>query len=170
MRGALDMLYQGAMYLAGICLVGVLLAVLSTVVGRLLNFNPVGSDAYAGYLMAAASFLALGGTLRRGEHIRVSLALNSVKGRYKRWLECWCYAVGLLVSGALALFSWRLVWQSHAFEEISQSSDATPLWLPQIGMAVGCTILVVAMLDLLVAFLRGAPLAEPEHPSPAVVE
>ena len=129
MRRALDLLYSGAMYLAGICLVGVLVAVLSSVIGRLVNFNPVGSDAYAGYLMAAAGFLALGGTLRRGEHIRVSLALHSVRGRLKTLLECWCYAAGLLLSGALAWFSWRLVWQSRVFEEISQSSDATPLSL-----------------------------------------
>ena len=170
MRRALDLLYQAAMYLAGICLVGVLLSVLSTVVGRLVDFNPVGSDAYAGYLMAATSFLALGGTLRRGEHIRVSLALNSVTGRLKRWLECWCYAAGLLISGALAWFSWRLVWQSRVFEEISQSSDATPLWLPQLGMAIGCTILVVAMLDLMVAYLSGASIDGPADGTPARVE
>lgn len=170
MRRALDGLYAGAMYLAGACLVGVLVAVLSTVIGRLIDFNPVGSDAYAGYLMAAAGFLALGGTLRRGEHIRVSLALNSATGRLKRLLEYWCYGAGLLISGALAWFSWRLVWQSRAFGEVSQSSDAMPLWLPQIGMAVGCTVLVVAVLDLMVACVSGTPLPVAADESPARVE
>ena len=170
MRRALDGLFLAATHLAGICLIGTLLAVLSTVLGRLVGFNPVGSDAYAGYLMAAASFLALGGTLRRGEHIRVSLLLNSATGAFKRVLECWCLAAGVLISGALAWFSWRLVWHSRAMEEISQSSDATPLWLPQVSMAVGCAVLCIAVLDLMVAFLSGRAMDLPADESPARVE
>src|SRR5258705_229102 len=45
-------------------MVGVLLMVLASVVGRLASFNLRGSDAYAGYCMAAASFLALAHTLK----------------------------------------------------------------------------------------------------------
>lgn len=169
MRRALDALYAASMYLAGTCLVGVFVAVLSTVVGRFADFNPVGSDAYAGYLMAAASFLALGGTLRRCEHIRVSLALGAAAGPLKKALEYWCYAVGVVVSSALAWFSWRLVWQSRMFEEISQASDATPLWLPQISMAIGCTVFAVAMVDLMVSYLLGKSIELPAD-EPARVE
>jgi TRAP-type C4-dicarboxylate transport system permease small subunit len=59
----------------------------------------------------------------------------------------------------LALYSARLVWQSWAFHDISQGNDATPLWIPQIGMALGAVILLVAMLDDLVQVIRGRQLA-----------
>jgi hypothetical protein len=50
------------------------------------------------------------------------------------------------------------VWQSRAFNDISQGSDATPLWIPQIAMAVGAIVLLVAMVDDLVLVLRGKTL------------
>ena len=45
------------------------------------SFNLRGTDAYAGYCMAAAGFLALAHTLKRGEHIRVTLVLEHVGAR-----------------------------------------------------------------------------------------
>jgi hypothetical protein len=44
----------------------------------------------------------------------------------------------------------RLVLQSHEFEEISQGVDATPLWIPQLTMAIGSVVLLVALVDDLV--------------------
>ena len=48
---------------------------------------------------------------------------------------------------------------SHMLGDISEGSDAMPLWIPQIGMAAGSVLLAVALVDRLVAVLRGAPLA-----------
>src|SRR5690242_4841432 len=139
-------------------MVGVLAMVLASVVGRAVGFNLRGSDAYAGYAMAAASFLALAHTLKRGEHIRVTLLLERFGGRVSRALEIWSHAAGVFFCGALAWFSVRLAWQSRAFNDISQGSDATPLWIPQIAMAVGAIILLMAMVDDLVLVVRGKPL------------
>src|SRR5260221_13733890 len=80
MRRALDFAYDAAGYLAAFFMVGVLLMVLASVIGRLLNFQLRGSDAYAGYCMAAASFLALAHTLKRGEHIPGTLLLERFGG------------------------------------------------------------------------------------------
>jgi TRAP-type C4-dicarboxylate transport system permease small subunit len=158
-RKALDTLYDAAGYLAAFFMVGILLMVLASVVGRLVGFNLRGSDAYAGYCMAAASFLALAHTLKRGEHIRVTLVLRGFGGRIKRPLELWSHAAGAFFCAALAFYSVRLVWQSWAFNDVSQGNDATPLWIPQIGMALGSIILLVAMIDDLVLVIRGRALA-----------
>lgn len=144
MGALLDKIYTGAAYLAGIFMVGILVAVIVGILGRLLNFSAAGMDAYAGYSMAASAFLALAHTLRRREHIRVTLLLNAVSGSARRALEVLCYAVGALIAGTLAWFSGRLVWQSHLFNDISTGLDATPLWIPQIGMALGAALLFVA--------------------------
>ena len=158
MRRALDTLYDAAGYLAAFFMVGVLAMVLASVLGRLADFNLRGSDAYAGYCMAAASFLALAHTLKRGEHIRVMLLLERFHGKLRRPLEIWSHIAGTFFSGALAWFSVRLAWQSYEFHDISQSNDATPLWIPEIAMALGAIVLVIAMVDDLVRVLRGRPI------------
>jgi TRAP-type C4-dicarboxylate transport system permease small subunit len=159
-RKLLDRLYDAAGYLAAFFMVGILLMVLASVVGRLAGFNLRGSDAYAGYAMAAASFLALAHTLRRGEHIRVTLFLDRFP-RARRPLELWCHGIGTFLCGALAWYSVRLVMQSREFNDISQGNDATPLWIPQLAMAAGAIVLFVAMLDDFVAVVRKRNLAGP---------
>ena len=154
MRKALDTLYDAAGYLAAFFMVGILFMVLASVVGRLAGFNLRGSDAYAGYAMAAAGFLALAHTLKRGEHIRVTLFLDRFEGRFRRPLDLWSHAAGTFFCAALALYSVRLAWTSRAFNDISQGNDATPLWIPQIAMATGSIVLLVAMLDDFVLLVR----------------
>ena len=39
--------------------------------------------------------------------------------------------------------------------DISTSNDATPLWLPQLSMALGTVVLAIALVDELVLEWRG---------------
>lgn len=155
MRRLLDALYQGAAVGAALCMVGLLGMVLLSVLSRQFGFHVSGTDAYAGYLMAAAGFLALAHTLKKGEHIRVTLLLNALQGPARRALELWSLAAASLLSSLLAFYSCRLAWQSHAFNDISTGNDATPLWLPQLAMAAGTVVFALAMLDELVLEWRG---------------
>ena len=61
----------------------------------------------------------------------------------------------LLLALLLAIFSVKLCWQSLQFNDISTGNDATPLWIPQIAMALGTVILAVAFLDELVLEWQG---------------
>ena len=155
MRKLLDALYDGAAALAALFMVGLLGMVLLSIVSRLLQFHLPGTDAYAGYLMAAAGFLALAHTLKRGEHIRVTLLITALKGRSRRALELWALAVAVLLSLLSAGYACRLSWQSYSFHDISTASDATPLWMPQLAMAAGTVILAIAFIDEFVLELRG---------------
>lgn len=155
MRRLLDALYDGAAWLAALAMIGVLAMVLLAIAGRQLNFHLPGTDAYAGYFMAAAGFLALAHTLKRNEHIRVTLLIGHVQGRTRRALELWSLVCAVLLSGLLAFFSARLAWQSHLFNDISTSNDATPLWLPQLGMALGAVVMALACMDEWVLEWRG---------------
>lgn len=155
MRKILDTLYDGSAWLAGLCMIGVLVMVLLSVLGRLLNFYIPGTDAYAGYSMAAAGFLALAHTLKRNEHIRVTLVISKLRGSAKRALELWALTVAVVLSGLFAYYSARLAWQSHAFHDISTGNDATPLWIPQTVMVWGTVVLFIAFLDEWVLEWRG---------------
>ncbi|MGI9216595.1 MAG: TRAP transporter small permease [Hydrogenophaga sp.] len=155
MRRTLDALYDGCAWLAAVAMIGVLVMVLLSVLGRQLAFHLPGTDAYAGYSMAAAGFLALAHTLKRGEHIRVTLLLGKLGGRARQGMELWSLSVAVLLAGLFAWFSVRLVLQSIEFHDISTGNDATPLWIPQLAMALGTLMLLVALLDEWVLEARG---------------
>lgn len=155
MRKLLDALYDGAAWLAALFMIGLLVMVLLSIAGRQLHFHLPGTDAYAGYCMAASGFLALAHTLKRGEHIRVTLLLGALGSGTKRALEIWALAAATALSVLSAYYSGRLVWQSRSFNDVSTGTDATPLWIPQLGMAIGTAVLAIAFLDELVMELRG---------------
>ncbi len=155
MRNALDRLYDAAAALAALFMVGLLAMVLLSIVSRQLHFHVPGTDAYAGYLMAGAGFLALAHTLKRGEHIRVTLLLSALPGAGRRALELWSLGAASLLAWLFAFYATRLAWQSHAFNDVSTASDATPLWLPQLAMALGTLILAIAFVDEFQLELRG---------------
>ncbi len=160
MRKVLNGIYNGAGYLAALFMVGCLTMVLTEIAGSLFGFHLRGTDAYAGYCMAAAGFLALAQTLKRGEHIRVTLLVDRCGPKLKRPMEILAHLVALFFSGAFAFYAVRQVWVSREINDISQANDATPLWIPQIAMAIGTTILFIAILDELVLQLAGKKTAE----------
>lgn len=160
MRRLLDFLYDAAAWLAALAMVGVLAMVLLSIASRQLGFHVPGTDAYAGYAMAAAGFLALAHTLKRNEHIRVTLVLGRLQGRARRGLELWALSAAVLLGGLFAFFSVRLAWMSRQLNDISTGNDATPLWIPQLAMAFGTVVLLVALVDEWVLELRGMRRAE----------
>jgi TRAP-type C4-dicarboxylate transport system permease small subunit len=147
MRAFLDRLYLICGALAACCMVGLLAMVLLGIIDRTIPIPFKGTDAYAGYLMAGTGFLALAYTFGRNEHIRVTLLLNALKGKSRFLLEMWSLTIGVVLTGLFAFYAVRFAWQSHTLHDISTGMDATPLWIPQIPMAIGCIVLLVALVD-----------------------
>src|SRR5690606_37927121 len=116
---------------------------------------------YAGYAVAASLFLALPATLLRGEHIRVTLLLERLPRRGRAALEWWCLLAGTALSLILSWFALRPGWGSHGTRAVSPGADVTPLWLPQLAMAVGCVGLALAFVQALLGRWRGADLLAP---------
>ena len=154
-RRFLDGLNDGAAALAGLFMVLLLVMVMLSILGRQLHFNVPGVDAYAGYMMAATGFLALAHTLKQGDHIRVTLLISALKGGWKRGFEIWALFAASTLALLSAVYSGKLAWQSYTFHDISTSNDATPLWLPQLSMAIGTAVLAIAFIDEFVLELRG---------------
>ncbi|MBY0409501.1 MAG: TRAP transporter small permease [Burkholderiaceae bacterium] len=160
MRRLLDFLYDSAAALAALFMVGLLVMVLLSIASRQLHFHVQGIDAYAGYLMAAAGFLALAHTLKRGEHIRVTLLLSFLKGGMRKAFELWSLGIATLLACLFAAYSCKLAWDSYMFNDMSTGNDATPLWIPQIAMALGTVILAIAFIDELVLEMMGERASE----------
>jgi TRAP-type C4-dicarboxylate transport system permease small subunit len=155
MRRLLDSIYDASGYLAALFLIGTLAMVLLGIIGRLLDWYVPGTDAYAGYCMAAAGFLALAHTLKRGEHIRVTLILEHIGPPGRHGLEILALGAATLLAALFAYYSARLAFQSWQFNDISTANDATPLWIPQLTMAGGTIVMLIAFVDEFVLELKG---------------
>jgi TRAP-type C4-dicarboxylate transport system permease small subunit len=141
--------------LACVAMVAAFVVIALGVAARQLGIDVPGLDAYAGYAIAAALFLALPMTLQRGDHIRVTLLLGKLPPRGRAALEWWSLGAGLALALYLAFFAARLVWVSALTHDVSPSADATPLWLPQTAMALGCIGFALSLADAMLARCQG---------------
>lgn len=160
MRRALDFLYESAAWLAGLSMLAILVVTLIQILGGVSDIFLRGTDAYAGYAMAAASFFALAHTLKRGEHIRVTLIIQRLPPGARRAVEILCLGVAVLMTGFFAWYAWDMVYWSWEFESRSDAMDATLLWIPQLAMSIGVTVLFVAFADEFVQVLGGREIRE----------
>lgn len=168
MRGLLDILYRASGALAAMFLCAIALVVLGQVAANIVDAiakwitgTPIGLvipsyAEFAGFFLAAATFFALAYTLRHGGHIRVTLVLQALPPRLRHAAEVWCLAVAVGLSGYFTVFMVMLCLESWRFGDMSTGMVAIPIWIPQSAMALGLVVLTTALLDELVAVLRGA--------------
>jgi len=147
--------YKVLMVLAGVSMAAAFAAIALNIVARVVGWDIPGLDGYAGYSIAATLFLALPSAFRQGDHIRTTLLLQRVGPRAQAALEYWCLLAGLALSMYLAWFACRLVWQSHGLHDIAPTADASPLWIPQLSMALGCIGFAISFVDALAARIKG---------------
>ena len=158
MRATLNAVYRGSGVLAGFFLVAIGVMSLIQVVGRQLGFAAHSYDEFAGYCMAASSFLGLAWTLRCNEQIRMTIIVSMFKGGLRRALEILCLALAIFMVGYFAWASIAMVWTSYSLNDVSQGLVPITLWIPQSGMALGLVILLLAFVDdLLVVLTGGTP-------------
>jgi TRAP-type C4-dicarboxylate transport system permease small subunit len=158
MRKSLEALYNGSGVLAGVFLILIAALSLAQICGRVLGFDAYSFDDFAGFCMAASSFLGLAHTYRRNEHIRVSMLVDRFTGGKRRVLEMLCLAASTFLIGYFAWYAGDMALTSHQINDVSQGLVAVPLWLPQSGMALGLLVMTIAMLDdLIVVLTRGTP-------------
>ena len=160
LRRGLDGLYLACGFAAAGCLLLILVIIVVQMVLRWTGNTFPGAASYAGYAMAAASFLAFAHALTRGAHIRVGMLLNAAGDR--RWMvELWCTGVAMVLTWFLARFAVKTAHWSWKLGDISQGQDATPLWIPQSLWAFGAVVFAIAMTDRFVRLVLTRDL--PEH-------
>jgi TRAP-type C4-dicarboxylate transport system permease small subunit len=155
--------YRLLLALSCLAMVAAFVTVGLGIAARIANWDIAGLDAYAGYAIAAALFLALPSTLIKGEHIRVTLLLERAPLRLRQGLEWWSLAAALGLSAYMAWYALRLVWVSYLTHDMSPGADASPLWIPQIAMALGCVGFATAFVHALLGRWRGSELIAPSH-------
>ena len=157
MEHHLQRVYRALLALSCLSMVACLVAISLNMLTRVIDgWSIAGLDGYAGYAIASALFLALPAAFQGGDHIRVTILLDRTTGKAHRALHIWSLGLASVLSVYVAWFSCRMVWQSHVFHDIAQTGDASPLWIPQLSMAVGTVGLAVSVLHALVRCCLGA--------------
>ncbi len=153
MRKILDALYWMCGVLAGVFMIGIAVCILISLAGAIFGFVARSMDDFAGFSMAASAFLGLSYTFHSNEHIRVTLFIQRFRGQARRGLEIWCHILGTILAGFFAYYGVKMTVVSWQIEEVSVGLIPVPVWIPQLAMAVGTVMLIVALLDRLVGLL-----------------
>jgi TRAP-type C4-dicarboxylate transport system permease small subunit len=169
MRDFLDRLYLLSGYLAGAFMIAIFVLMMVLSAGRPAGLNIPAADDFVSWCMAAMAFLGLAHTFRSGEMIRVGLLIDPLPQRSRHVVEIICLIIGICFIGFFAYYASQLIYDSWRFHEMSQGVIAIPMWIPQIGYAVGLVILLIAFVDEFVHVLRGNP-PRYEQPKPATAE
>jgi TRAP-type C4-dicarboxylate transport system permease small subunit len=159
LRRFLDRLYAASAAVAAVCLASIAVVMLLQALMRELGFLLRGADDIVAWLCAASAFLALGYTFRQGELVRVSLVLANLPPRARRHAETACLFGALAVVGYATWAVSKFAYESWRFNELAQGLLQIPIWIPQMTVVAGCAVLLVAVVDELVAHLRGGKTA-----------
>lgn len=165
MRYLLDRLYQGAGLLSGLCIAVICCLILSRVVGRWMGIVVPSSDDFAGFLLAAVSFLGLAYTFKHGGHIRVRLFTSRLSEQSTIYFERFILVMASVLTAYLAYELCYMVWESWDYEDVSSGFVAVPLWIVQLPTAIGMIIFSISITDLTVCSIllgQRIPLSEEE--------
>ncbi|MBN9458964.1 MAG: TRAP transporter small permease [Bosea sp.] len=165
-RGVLDRFYEACGYLAAAFMVGIGLAIIAQIAGRMRGITVDATEA-AGLCLAASTFFGLAHTFRRGGHVRINLIVDRLPERWRHKVEVLNCLLGTVVVSFLAWHVGALALQSHAFNDVSPGLLAMPFWIPQGGVAIGIAALAIAFIDELVWLLGGG---RPRYGAPDEIE
>lgn len=151
----LHQLYYLSGLLSAVSLVLICGLILAQVVARNMGSTLRDAEEFAAWAMAAAGFFGLPYALHSGSHIRVQVGLRFLPPAMQHAVEVVASLAGLAIAAYLAWFCAAFVLESYQFKEVSQGLVPVPLWLPQLPMALGSALLVVAFAERLACVLQG---------------
>jgi TRAP-type C4-dicarboxylate transport system permease small subunit len=134
------------MYISGAGILIMALIITLEVIGRyFLGFSLLVTDEWSGYLMVAVTFLGLAYTMRERGFLRMELLIKRLSPQKRNFLNIILILVALtysvLIDYKLFLFAWSSYTRGYSSISISQ----TPLYIPQIFMSLGMTLLVLEL-------------------------
>ncbi|MCM2562961.1 TRAP transporter small permease [Lutimaribacter sp. EGI FJ00015] len=152
---SLNAIYWAAGVMAGVFLVAICVIVSAQIVARQLGTIIPSADQFAGFCLAATSFLGLAYSFRHGSHIRVTLFVRGLRGLAGRLFLAIALATAAAMTLLLAWHTIGMVLQNFSRGEVTSGLVPVPLWFPQLGMAVGVTLFGIAIVEDLVRTLAG---------------
>lgn len=111
----------------------------------LFNSPSLFTDEITGYLLVFIAFMGASQAQRAGRHIGVDVFTGSLPVRVRLRLKL---VTSLISIGFLALFWWHavvMVYKNYVRNVTVPSSLLTPIWIPQLFIPIGMTLLLLQM-------------------------
>jgi TRAP-type C4-dicarboxylate transport system permease small subunit len=154
MRKFLDRTYDCSLFLAGVFLVGIFVVMIAEAALRKLGSYVVGASELVGWFCAAAGFLALPATFKRGDMVRVGVLVDALPDRLRKPMLLACLLLAVVFTGYMLWAVSGYMWRGWRSGEMTQGMIEIGISVPQISFLVGVFLLAVAVVDELVVALR----------------
>ena len=141
----LERIYKFSGYIAAIFLIFIAIFILLGISSRIFGFYIRGLSEYSGYCMAASTFFALAYTFGEGGHIRITLFIEKLNKKFRKIFEILCLLIATFFSGYIAFYFIKMLIISYKFKERSEGADEILIWIPQLPLGIGSTILFVCI-------------------------
>ncbi len=154
----LDKVSDWSALFAGACVIGILvLTCVEVFVRSVFGFSTLIADEFGGYLNAVLLFMALGHTLKEGAFIRVD-ALFVRMPQQIRLVAIWAIVLlSLLYTIVVVYFLGNYVMYSFLTDERSTQISRTPVWIPQVFIWLGVTVLGLRLFGYVLNRARNVP-------------
>ena len=156
---SLDRLYLGMGYLCGTMFLLLALFITYQVIARKYGIVMApGMDLMSGFTMAMASTWAFSYALRTGSHVRIDVLLPFMSPKV-RWAADQA-ALGSIVFfiGVTSWKTWVMVLKSYDIGAVTNTYPLVPLWIPQLFVAVGFSMLAFTAIHMMVDMIAEAVL------------
>jgi TRAP-type C4-dicarboxylate transport system permease small subunit len=151
----LNALYTAGIWLAAAFVLAIFIIMVGGSAARELGFRTGGSDDLVAWSCAAAGFLAMADTFRRGDFVRVMLLLDKIDERRRHGVEIAALIVACLFCAYFAFAAAYFVYDSWQFRDMAVGLIAIPLWIPQSSFVLGTLLLLASVAEELVRTIRG---------------
>ncbi|WP_281930230.1 TRAP transporter small permease [Roseibium album] len=123
---------------------------LETVLRSLFDTSTHVLDEFIGFAVLSITFLSLSWTLRDGSMIRVNILTDRLPVKVRLWLEAVVavFATGLGIY--FCMFLWRNFVKNWNRGAVSESVAEVPLWIPDVIVFVGASLLVLQLATMIV--------------------
>ena len=154
-RRFIDWIFDAAAWLAAAFVFAIFVVMIGGSAMRMLGLPTGGSDDIVAWCCAAAGFLAMAHTFRRGDFVRVVLLLERLGPARRRTFEIATLGIAAVFVAYLLWASAQFVYESWDFHDMANGLIAIPLWIPQSSFVLGALLLLIAVVDELVTVLKG---------------
>lgn len=134
-----------SMALAAAAMFAMMLIIVADVAARYLFKSPLpwSFDIISLYLMPAAFFLALSGTLHKEHHVNVDIVVNAVPPRVASTMKAIGAALALVVFLGIIYAAALRAWEAYATRAVTSGVIEWPTWVSAAFVVVGAGVLLL---------------------------
>ena len=162
--GFLDRIVEWNLYFCELIMLGMMLFITAEVICRsMLNFSFQVTDEVVGYMLVVMTFLGINISLRKKALFRVEFLYKRIPVRFRQHIETGFYFMSFAFAVVVDHQLIRLVISSYKREVMAPTLLATPLYLPQLFMPLGMTLMVCLLFEEFIRSLIDSVCQQPEE-------